>query len=113
MIGVAYLETALLLGVYVLLAGGYGLLYSVARIRADTRIERAARMVYGLHALASVSVVVWTPLLAGWKVLIVATSVAFLAIPPITWRYLQRSHIAERSDDPKPSQHPSRAVARL
>ena len=31
----------------------------------------------------------------GWKGLIVASSVAFLAIPPITWRYLQRTHETE------------------
>jgi hypothetical protein len=39
--------------------------------------------------------VVWTPLEIVWKGLIVASSVAFFAIPPITWRYLERTHETE------------------
>jgi len=40
-------------------------------------------------------IVLWTPLEIVWKGLIVASSVAFFAIPPITWRHLQRTHESE------------------
>jgi len=89
------LETALLLGVYVTLAGCYGLVYALARLQDVTILRRAAAIVYALHALTAVAIVLWTPLEIVWKGLIVASSVAFFAIPPITWRYLQRSHEAE------------------
>jgi hypothetical protein len=52
-------------------------------------------ILYGLHGLAALAVLAWTPLEIGWKGLIVASSVAFFAIPPITWRYLQRTHETE------------------
>ncbi len=114
MIGLAFLQTALLLGLYVLLAGSYGLLYAVARVKGNARIEHAAPTVYGLHTLSALSVIAWTPLLFGWKALIVATSLVFLAIPPVTWRYLQRSHGTDRSThDRKRPQRPARVVARL
>ena len=89
------LETALLLGLYVVLAGSYGLVYAIARLW-DALILRCASMIlYGLHGLAALAVLAWTPLEIGWKGLIVASSVAFFAIPPITWRYLQRTHETE------------------
>ena len=42
------------------------------------------------------------------------SSLAFLVIPPITWRLLHCTHDKERSEhDREPSQHPRRPVARL
>jgi hypothetical protein len=95
MTGLGLLETALLLGVYVALAGSYGLLYALARLADVAILRRAAVIIYALHALAAVAIVIWTPLDIGWKGLIVASSLAFFAIPPITWRYLQRTHQTE------------------
>ena len=89
------LETALLLGLYVVLAGSYGLVYAIARLWDALILRRVSMILYGLHALTALAVVGWTPLEIGWKGLIVASSVAFLAIPPITWRYLQRTHETE------------------
>ena len=89
------LETALLLGVYVALAGSYGLVYAIARLQDVTILRRVSMILYGLHGLAALAIVGWTPLEVGWKGLIVASSIAFLAIPPITWRYLQRTHETE------------------
>lgn len=97
MIGLSVLETALLLGVYVLLAGGYGLAYTLGRLWDNALWQLAARAVYGLHGLVALAIVAATPLGPGWKGLIVASSLAFLVIPPVAWRYLRRTHDAEVS----------------
>ena len=92
---IGLLQTALLLGLYVTLAGSYGLVYAIARLHQASVLHRISLIVYGLHGLTATAIIVWTPLHAGWKGLIVASSVAFLAIPPITWRFLQRTHETE------------------
>jgi hypothetical protein len=89
------LETALLLGVYVALAGSYGIIYALARLLDVPALQRVSAVVYGLHSIAALAIIGWTPLNVGWKALIAASSVAFLAIPPITWRFLQRTHETE------------------
>jgi len=90
------LETGLLLGLYVLLAGMWGVLYGVARLCRLTVFRGAASAVYGLHGLAALAIVMATPLGLGWKCLILASSLIFLAIPPVAWRFLQRIHADER-----------------
>jgi hypothetical protein len=52
-------------------------------------------ILFGLHGLAAIAIVAWTPLQAGWKGLIAASSIAFFAIPPIIWRFIQRTHETE------------------
>jgi hypothetical protein len=89
------LRTALLLGVYVALAGLYGLAYAVARLRAAPLLRYTAATAYALHALIGAAVVAWAPLQVGWKGLIIASSAAVLVIPPLMWRLLQLSHEAE------------------
>jgi len=115
MSGISLLQTALLLGVYVALAGGYGVVYAIAHLQdarlqdarlqdarlQDARLQDASILhrislaLYALHALAATAIVAWTPLRLGWKGLIVASSAAFLIIPPIVWRFLQRTHETE------------------
>ena len=97
MTGLSLLATALLLGMYVVLAGCYGLLYAIARLQGGPTLRRAAISVYVSHGVVAMAIVVWTPLGSGWKALIVASSIAFFAIPPITWRYLQRIHETEEA----------------
>jgi hypothetical protein len=92
---ISLLQTALLLGLYAALAGSYGLVYAIARLPGAVILHRMSFFLYGLHGLTAIAIVVWTPLQAGWKGLIVASSAAFLAIPPITWRFLQRTHETE------------------
>ena len=92
---ISLLETALLLGLYVALAGSYGLVYAIARLQDASILHRISFILYGLHGLAAIAILAWTPLQLGWKGLIVASSAAFLAIPPITWRFLQRTHETE------------------
>jgi inner membrane protein involved in colicin E2 resistance len=95
MTAVSLLETALLLGLYVALAGAYGLVYAIVRLKGAAALRGLPVMIYALHAGAALAIVLWTPLDIGWKGLIVASSIAFLAIPPITWRFLRHTHETE------------------
>ena len=114
MSALATLETGLLLGLYALLAGIWGVLWALAQLRPMPIVERSAVAAYGLHVLAAVTIVSCTPLGFGWKCLIVGSSLAFLVIPPITWRLLRRTDDNERSEhDRQPSQHSHRLVVRL
>jgi hypothetical protein len=91
------IQTALLLGLYVALAGSYGLSYAIARLRGAGSFPRVPLIMYGLHAATAIVIVAWTPLHAGWKGLILASSAAFLVIPRITWRFLEHTHETEAS----------------
>jgi hypothetical protein len=110
----ATLEAGLLLGLYVVLAGIWGVLWALAQLRQTAICRRSAAAAYGLHVLAALAIILWTPLGFGWKCLIGASSVVFLAIPPMMWRLLQRTHEDEGSEhDREPAQHSGRVVARL
>ncbi len=112
--GTALLESGLLLGLYVLLGGGWGLLYALGRIRTSAALRRAATALYGLQLLVALAILASTPLAPGWKGLILASTGAFRAVPPLAWRFLQRIHEnREAGDGRQPAQHPGRAVARL
>lgn len=86
------LKTAALLGMLVLFGGGYGVLYAVGRLRGDRRWLGGGYACYGVQVLIAAVVVITTPLAVGWKSLIVFSVLAYLAIPPVTWRYLERTH---------------------
>ena len=114
MSALATLETGLLLGLYALLAGVWGVLWALAQVRQAPIFGRSAAAAYGLHILAALTIILWTPLGFGWKCLIIGCSLVFLAIPPMTWRFLQRTHENERSEhDRQPAQRSGRIVARL
>lgn len=87
-----FLATSLLLGAFVLCAGVYGLLYGAARLRQSVGLLRAAGLACGVLCLIAAAIVVATPLEADWKALIAASTLVYCAIPPVTWRYLQRTH---------------------
>lgn len=104
--------TALLLGALVAAAGAYGLLYCVARLYGSPILGAASRVCcVALGALAA-AIVALTPLHFGWKALVAASAAAYLAIPPITWRYLTRLHRGE-NDASRPAEHTHRARTRL
>jgi hypothetical protein len=108
------LEAGLLLGLYVALAGIWGVLWALAQFRQTAGLWRAAAAAYGLHTVAALAIILGTPLEFGWKCLIAGCSLVFLAIPPMTWRFLQRTHENERSEhDRQPAQRSGRIVARL
>jgi hypothetical protein len=43
-------------------------------------------------ALDTATILLTTPLDPAWKLLIAVSALAYLGIPPLTWRYLQRTH---------------------
>jgi hypothetical protein len=88
----AILGTSLLLGLYALLAGIWGVLWALSQLVKGRMYGRLAIAAYLLHALAALTIILSTPLGSGWKSLIVVSSFAFLAIPPMTWRFLRHSH---------------------
>jgi uncharacterized membrane protein HdeD (DUF308 family) len=88
----AFLATSLLLGAFVLCAGVYGLLYAAARLRQSAGLRYAASLACGVLCVIAAAVVVITPLEPAWKALITASTCVYCVIPPVTWRYLQRTH---------------------
>jgi hypothetical protein len=86
------IPTALLLGIFVVLAGMYGAFYSLAIVFEDQRLRSAGYFSYVLHFAVMLVIVAATPLGMWWKVMIASSSVAYLTIPAITWRYLTRIH---------------------
>jgi hypothetical protein len=92
MSALAILETGLILGLYVLLAGAWGVLFALAHLRKTRVVGHSATAAYGLHALTALIIILGTPLGAAWKCLIGGSSLVILVIPPMTWRFLQHSH---------------------
>ena len=108
----ALITTALLLGAFVVLAGIYGLFYSLAILLERPPLKSAGHFFYLLHLMVMLTIVFATPLGTSWKVLIVVSSIAYLAIPPVTWRYLTRIHRdEERPHDSKPARRAARTLA--
>ncbi len=89
------LRTAALLGLFVLLAGCYGVGYGVGRLRRRREWLLAGFAAYGLQCVVTAGVLAFTPLLAGWKAFIVLSCAAYLAIPPLVWRWLSALHRLE------------------
>ena len=111
----AMVGTALLLGAFVLLAGLYGLLYSLAMVLERPRLRPAAFACYALHFGVMAVLVIATPLGGWWKILIVGSCLAYFAIPPITWRYLVSLHREKEGSyhGRKPRKHVARPVVSI
>lgn len=92
MIGARLLETALLLGGIVFLAGCYGILYGLGRLAGRRSVRLAGFACYGLQCAAAVAVILLAPLTGPWKLVVAFCTLGFLGIPPITWRFLERTH---------------------
>src|SRR5262252_9223280 len=90
-----FLVTSGLLGFLVLAAGAYALLYGAARFKESRALLIAAGLAYAMLALDATGIVVATPIAPAWKLMIAASALAYLAIPPLTWRYLQFTHREE------------------
>ncbi|WP_345797410.1 hypothetical protein [Castellaniella sp. MT123] len=95
MTAASLIETALLLGLFVLAGGAYAGLYSIGRLRARPGWVRIGRLCYAAAFLCAVAVGTMTPLDIEWKLLILASAIAYAVIPPLTWRYLERLHTHE------------------
>ncbi|HYM31220.1 MAG TPA: hypothetical protein VEU47_07980 [Candidatus Cybelea sp.] len=88
----AFLATTGLLGLFVLAAGAYGALYGIGRVQKSRRLLGAAFLTYAMLCAIVAGIVIATPLGVGWKVLIGLSALIYYAIPPVTWRHLQRTH---------------------
>lgn len=91
-----FLVTSTLLGFMVLAAGAYGTLYVAARMTERPRLLRFAAAAYVVLALDAAGLVAVSSLGPAWKALIAASALAYLYIPPVTWRYLKRTHGGEK-----------------
>jgi|SRR5215471_3189883 len=87
-----FLLTSLSLGFMVLSAGAYALLYGAARLKESRGLLLLARLAYATLALDAAGLVLATPLALAWKLLIAASALAYLGIPPVTWRFLEHTH---------------------
>jgi hypothetical protein len=92
---VVFIITTALLGLMVLAAGAYGVLYGAACLLKSRALLIAAGLAYATLALDAAGILVATPLAPAWKLLIAASALAYFAIPPVTWRYLQSTHHEE------------------
>ena len=90
-----FLLTSVSLGFMVLAAGAYALLYGAAQFQKSRALFLLAGLAYGVLALDTAGLVVATPLDSAWKLLIAASALAYLGIPPVVWRYLQHTHREE------------------
>jgi hypothetical protein len=90
--GAQLLATAALLGLFVLLAFGYGMLYGLGRLRGRRALLGAAFAAYGLQCAVAAAVIVLTPLLAWWKAFVALSCVLYFFIPPLAWRGLAALH---------------------
>ncbi len=90
------LETAVMLGLFVLAGGGYGGLYSVGRLASRPALVLAGRACWVVAFALALAIMLATPLDFGWKLLILASALVYAVIPPVTWRYLGRTHADER-----------------
>ena len=88
----AVLATSGLLGLFVLAAGTYGVLYGIGRLRESRRLIAAATIAYAALCAIVAAIALATPLGFAWKLLIAASALIYYAIPPVTWRHLRRTH---------------------
>jgi hypothetical protein len=86
------LETALLLGALIWFAGCYGILYGIGMLAARRAMRLAGLACYGLQCAIALLVVGLSPLTSPWKLVVVVGTLGFLVIPPVTWRFVERTH---------------------
>ncbi len=87
--------TAVLLGLFVLAGGGYGILYATSMLHSSALLGRAGYACYALQLLIALAVCVNSPLHPLWKVLVGVSGIAYGFIPPVMWRLLETMHRRE------------------
>jgi hypothetical protein len=93
----AMLLSAGLLGGFIAMGGGYGLFYGLGRLWRDRRLLRLGFLLYALQCVITTAIVTLTPLTAYWKLFVALSCLAYLMIPPATWRYLRILHSSPES----------------
>jgi hypothetical protein len=92
MMALNFVGASMLLGAFVLFAGGYGILYTLGQIRRRQSWIYAGYVCYFAQIIVTIAICLLTPLGIGWQVLIIAGCVACFRIPPLTFAYLELSH---------------------
>jgi peptidoglycan/LPS O-acetylase OafA/YrhL len=92
----ALLKTALSLGAFILLAGCYGVFYGIGKLANWRAMRFAGYACYGLQSAMAFGITELSPLSHPWKIVIIVGTLSFLVIPPITWRFVERTHESER-----------------
>jgi len=92
---VALIETSLLMGLFVVAGGAYGILYAFGRLHSRPNLVLGGRICCALAFGCAVAITVLTPLDVAWKLLIFVSALVYVVIPPVTWRHLEREHIQE------------------
>ena len=103
----ALIETAFLLGAFVITAGLYGLCLVISVVMERPRVRLAGYVFYALHLTIMVAIVSVTPLYFWWKILIATSAVVYLLIPHLTLRHLSEIHRSEEA------RHDSKSARRL
>lgn len=91
----ALLETAILMGLFVLGGGGYASLYSLGRLQHRRGMIWCAALCWLFAMGCALLIALMSPLDPGWKLLVLASALVYVVIPPVTWRYLQGLHAEE------------------
>jgi len=89
--------TAILLGLFVLAGGSYGIVYGIAMLRSNALLGRTGYACYAAQLLIALAVCLGSPLHPLWKLFIAASAVAYGFIPPAVWRLLETMHRNEAS----------------
>ena len=87
-----FIDTALLLGMFVLLAGCYGLFYTIGALRQNRQWINAGYVFYFFQVAITVLIVMFAPLGIGWQLLIIASCIACFKIPPMAFSFLKLIH---------------------
>jgi len=88
------LLSASLLGIYALLGGIYAVMYAVGCLRRRAAFLNAGRAAYAAQLVVLLALLGWSALAPPWKVFLLVSSAAYLIVPPVTLRYLERLHDA-------------------
>lgn len=88
----AVLYTAGLCGLLTLAAFAYGGFYAASKLLAKFGMLYGASACYLVVIVLAALIFVSTPLALGWKILIVASALVYMAVPPMTWRFLVKLH---------------------
>ena len=87
-----FIDTALLLGIFVLLAGCYGLFYTIGELRQSRNWINTGYVCYFFQVVITFLIVMFAPLGLGWQLLIIASGIACFKIPPMAFSYLKLIH---------------------
>jgi len=85
-----FLVTTVLMGFFVLAGGCWGLLYCLGKTRHSKRLLQASACTYLVALSLGLVIGLLTPLELKWRVLIIASGIAYAFIPPITLKYLDK-----------------------